>query len=43
MAAEQAELPHGSSYYAMLAAGLVATVAATIIVTRAARRALPDV
>jgi uncharacterized membrane protein YdjX (TVP38/TMEM64 family) len=41
--AGQAELPRTASYYAMLMAGLAATVAATAVVTRAARRALQDV
>ena len=41
--AEQAQVPKTASYYALLAGGLVATVAASIIVTRAARRALQDV
>jgi uncharacterized membrane protein YdjX (TVP38/TMEM64 family) len=41
--AGQAEVRRTTSYYAMLAAGLLATVAATAIVTRTARRALRDV
>jgi uncharacterized membrane protein YdjX (TVP38/TMEM64 family) len=41
--AGQAELPHDTSYYAALLAGLAATVAATTVVTRTARRALRDV
>jgi hypothetical protein len=41
--AGQAEVPRSASYYAMLTAGLAATVAATAVVTRAARRALQDV
>ena len=39
----QAEAPRNASYYAMLVGGLVATVAATFLVTRTARRALRDV
>jgi uncharacterized membrane protein YdjX (TVP38/TMEM64 family) len=41
--AGQAQVPHNASYYAMLLAGLAATVAATAVVTRTARRALRDV
>ena len=41
--ADQAEVPRGASYYAFLVGGLVATVAATVLVTRTARRALRDV
>jgi len=41
--AEQAELPKNASYYAVLLGGLAATVAATLLVTRTARRALRDV
>jgi uncharacterized membrane protein YdjX (TVP38/TMEM64 family) len=41
--AEQAEVPRSASYYGFLVAGLVATLAATILVTRTARRALRDV
>jgi uncharacterized membrane protein YdjX (TVP38/TMEM64 family) len=41
--AGQAELPKGPSYYAILTGGLAATLIATILVTRAARRALQDV
>lgn len=41
--AGQAEMPRGPSYYAMLLGGLAATVTATAIATRAARRALQDV
>jgi uncharacterized membrane protein YdjX (TVP38/TMEM64 family) len=41
--AGQAEVPRNASYYAVLLAGLVATVAATIVVSRTARRALQDV
>jgi uncharacterized membrane protein YdjX (TVP38/TMEM64 family) len=41
--AGQAEVPRGPSYYAILAGGLAATVAATSLVARAARRALQDV
>jgi len=32
--------PRGPAYYALLAVGLVATIAVTVVVTRAARRAL---
>ena len=38
-----AEVPKNAAYYASLLAGLVATVAATFVVTRAARRALSEV
>ena len=41
--AGQADVPKDASYYAVLLAGLVATVAATTVVTRTARRALQDV
>ena len=41
--AGQAEAPKDASYYAVLLAGLAATVAATFVVTRTARRALRDV
>ena len=41
--AGQAQVPKDASYYAVLLAGLVATVAATTVVTRTARRALEDV
>jgi uncharacterized membrane protein YdjX (TVP38/TMEM64 family) len=41
--AGQAQMPHNTSYYAALLAGLVATVAVTAVVTRTARRALRDV
>jgi len=41
--AGQAAVPRNTSYYAMLAAGLVATAAASALVARAARRALRDV
>lgn len=41
--AGQAAVPRNASYYAMLTAGLAATVAASALVTRAARRALRDV
>ena len=34
--------PHGRVYYALLAVGLVATIVATTIVTRAARKAMND-
>ena len=38
-----AEVPKNAAYYIVLVAGLVATVAATFVVTRAARRALSEV
>ena len=41
--AGKAQPPRHASYYAMLIAGLIATVAATAVVTQAARRALRDV
>ena len=41
--AGQAQLPKDASYYAVLLAGLAATVVATTVVTRTARRALQDV
>jgi uncharacterized membrane protein YdjX (TVP38/TMEM64 family) len=41
--AGQAAVPRNTSYYAMLAAGLVATAAASTLVARAARQALRDV
>jgi uncharacterized membrane protein YdjX (TVP38/TMEM64 family) len=41
--AGKAEVPKNASYYAFLLAGLVATIAATTVVTRTARRALQDV
>lgn len=41
--AGQAPVARDTSYYALLLLGLAATVAATILVTRAARRALGDV
>jgi uncharacterized membrane protein YdjX (TVP38/TMEM64 family) len=41
--AGQAELPKNPSYYAFLVAGLAATLAATTVITRTARRALRDV
>lgn len=41
--AGQAQVPKDASYYAALLAGLAATVAATTVVTRTARRALEDV
>jgi uncharacterized membrane protein YdjX (TVP38/TMEM64 family) len=34
--------PKGTTYYALMTLGLMATVAATVLVTRAARRALQD-
>jgi uncharacterized membrane protein YdjX (TVP38/TMEM64 family) len=39
----QAQVPKNASYYALLVLGLVATVAATMVVSRTARRALQDV
>jgi uncharacterized membrane protein YdjX (TVP38/TMEM64 family) len=41
--AGQAEVPKDASYYAVLLAGLAATIAATAVVARTARRALRDV
>jgi uncharacterized membrane protein YdjX (TVP38/TMEM64 family) len=41
--AGQAEVSRGASYYAMVAVGLAATIAATTVVSRVARRALRDV
>ena len=41
--AGQAQVPKDASYYAVLIAGLAATIAATTVVTRTARRALQDV
>jgi uncharacterized membrane protein YdjX (TVP38/TMEM64 family) len=41
--AGKAEIPKNASYYAVLIGGLVATIAATTVVTRTARRALLDV
>ena len=41
--AGEARLPRDTSYYAILVAGLAATVVATTLVTRTARRALRDV
>lgn len=41
--AGEAEVPRDASYYAILLAGLAATIAATLVVTRTARRALRDV
>jgi uncharacterized membrane protein YdjX (TVP38/TMEM64 family) len=41
--AGKAEVPKNGSYYAVLLAGLVATIAATTVVTQTARRALQDV
>jgi len=41
--AGEAEIPKGASYYVVLIGGLAATVAATFLVTRTARRALRDV
>lgn len=39
----QAQVPKDASYYTLLVAGLVATVVATTVVSRTARRALQDV
>jgi uncharacterized membrane protein YdjX (TVP38/TMEM64 family) len=41
--AGEAEAPRNASYYVVLIGGLVATLAATFLVTRTARRALRDV
>jgi hypothetical protein len=41
--AGQAQVPKGVSYYTVLLAGLLATLAATAVITRTARRALRDV
>jgi len=41
--AGEAEAPRNASYYVVLVGGLVATAAATFLVTRTARRALRDV
>jgi uncharacterized membrane protein YdjX (TVP38/TMEM64 family) len=41
--AGQAQVPKNASYYAVLLGGLLATLAATTVVTRTARRALRDV
>jgi uncharacterized membrane protein YdjX (TVP38/TMEM64 family) len=41
--AGKAQPPRQASYYAVLVAGLAATIAATTVVTQAARRALRDV
>jgi len=41
--AGQAQVPRETSYYALLIGGLAATMAAVILVARAARRALRDV
>lgn len=41
--AGKAEVPKNASYYAILLAGLAATIAATTVVTRTASRALQDV
>ncbi len=41
--AGQAQVPKNASYYAVLLGGLLATLAATAVVTRTARRALRDV
>ena len=41
--AGQAALPKNMSYYAILVAGLAATLTATTVITRTARRALRDV
>lgn len=39
----EAAVPHTTSYYVLLALGLAATIAVTVVVTRAARRAIIDV
>jgi uncharacterized membrane protein YdjX (TVP38/TMEM64 family) len=41
--AGQTQVPHDTSYYALLLAGLAATIAATAVVARTARRALRGV
>jgi uncharacterized membrane protein YdjX (TVP38/TMEM64 family) len=41
--AGQTQVPHDASYYGLLVAGLVATIAATAVVARTARRALRGV
>jgi uncharacterized membrane protein YdjX (TVP38/TMEM64 family) len=41
--AGEAEVPYETSYYALLVGGLVATMAAVILIAQAARRALHDV
>jgi len=41
--AGQTQMPRNASYYAVLAAGLVATIVAATVITRTARRALRDV
>jgi uncharacterized membrane protein YdjX (TVP38/TMEM64 family) len=41
--AGQAQVPKNASYYALLLGGLAATIAATTLATRTARRALRDV
>jgi hypothetical protein len=41
--ADEAAAPRNASYYTFLIGGLVATFAATALVTRTARRALRDV
>lgn len=41
--AGRAEVPRQASYYVLLAGGLAATAAASVAITRAARRALRDV
>ena len=43
LATGKAEIPHDSSYYLLLISGFGATLAATILVGRTARRALRDV
>ena len=43
MLAGEAEVPRNASYYAFVVAGLAATIGATAVVTRAARKALGDV
>jgi uncharacterized membrane protein YdjX (TVP38/TMEM64 family) len=41
--AGKAQVPKDTSYYVVLLGGLIATVVATTVVTRTARRALRDV
>jgi hypothetical protein len=41
--AGKAVVPQAASYYALLLGGLAATIAATVMVTRTAQRALRDV
>jgi uncharacterized membrane protein YdjX (TVP38/TMEM64 family) len=41
--AGQARLPHDTSYYVVLLAGLAATIAVTVVLTRTAQRALREI